>query len=254
VVSPETGLLLAGAVAAGFVQGVAGFAFGMVAMSFWVWSLEPQVAAVMVVFGSLAGQLVAVFSVRRGFNGARLGPFLAGGALGIPLGIWALPMLEPAAFKLAIGTALGMGCPAMLWAERWPRVQAGRLADTCVGAVGGAMTAVGGFGGLVPSLWCTLRRMDKDEQRSVMQNFNLAALSVTAGGYLLAGVVTAPMVPQLAVVIPALILPALLGARVYAGLSPLQFRRVVLSLLSLAGATMAASALLTGWSPSGGHA
>lgn len=243
--TPEAGLLLAGAATAGFVQGVAGFAFGMVAMSFWVWSLEPRVAAVMVVFGSLAGQLVAVFSVRRGFNGPRLGPFLAGGALGIPLGIWALPMLEPAAFKLAIGSALSLGCPAMLWADRWPRVQAGRLADACVGVVGGAMTALGGFGGLAPSLWCTLQQMDKDEQRSVMQNFNLAALSVTAAGYLLAGVVTAPMVPQLALVIPALILPSLLGARVYAGLSPLQFRRVVLGLLSLAGATMVASALLT---------
>ena len=245
MVSPETGLLLAGAVAAGFVQGVAGFAFGMVAMSFWVWSLEPQVAAVMVVFGSLAGQLVAVFSARRGLNGATLAPFLAGGALGIPLGVWALPMLDPAAFKLAIGTALSLGCPAMLWADRWPPVRAGRLADAGIGAVGGVMTAVGGFGGLVPSLWCTLRRMDKDEQRSVMQNFNLAALSVTAAGYLLAGVVTAPMVPQLAVVIPALIIPSLLGARVYAGLSPLQFRRVVLGLLSLAGATMVGSALLT---------
>jgi uncharacterized membrane protein YfcA len=251
-VSPETVLLLAGAVAAGFVQGVAGFAFGMVAMSFWVWSLEPQVAAVMVVFGSLAGQLVAVFSARRGLNGATLAPFLAGGALGIPLGVWALPMLDPAAFKLAIGTALSLGCPAMLWADRWPPVRAGRLADAGIGAVGGVMTAVGGFGGLVPSLWCTLRRMDKDEQRSIMQNFNLAALSVTAGGYLLAGVVTAPMVPQLAVVIPALILPALLGMRVYAGLSPAQFRRVVLSLLSLAGLTMVASSALTGWSPRGG--
>jgi hypothetical protein len=31
---------------------------------------------------------------------------------------------------------------------------------------------------------------------------------------------------------------------VYAGLSPLQFRRVVLGLLSLAGVTMVASALL----------
>jgi uncharacterized membrane protein YfcA len=185
-----------------------------------------------------------VFSARRGLNGATLAPFLAGGALGIPLGVWALPMLDPAAFKLAIGTALSLGCPAMLWADRWPRVRAGRLADAGIGAVGGVMTAVGGFGGLVPSLWCTLRRMDKDEQRSVMQNFNLAALSVTAAGYLLAGVVTAPMVPQLAVVIPALIIPSLLGARVYAGLSPLQFRRVVLGLLSLAGVTMVASALL----------
>lgn len=30
-----------GAAVAGFVQGLSGFAFGMVAMSFWAWVLEP---------------------------------------------------------------------------------------------------------------------------------------------------------------------------------------------------------------------
>ena len=39
-------LIALGAMVAGFVQGLSGFAFGMVAMSFWAWSLEPQVAAV----------------------------------------------------------------------------------------------------------------------------------------------------------------------------------------------------------------
>jgi hypothetical protein len=34
-----------GAVAAGFVQGLSGFGFGMVAMSFWAWTLEPRLAA-----------------------------------------------------------------------------------------------------------------------------------------------------------------------------------------------------------------
>ena len=36
-----------GAAVAGFVQGLSGFAFGMVAMSFWAWVLEPQLAAVL---------------------------------------------------------------------------------------------------------------------------------------------------------------------------------------------------------------
>ena len=50
---------------AGFVQGISGFAFGMVAMSFWVWGVEPHVAAVMTVFGSLVGQLLAVTREKR---------------------------------------------------------------------------------------------------------------------------------------------------------------------------------------------
>lgn len=40
-----------GAIAAGFVQGLSGFAFSLVAMSFWAWSVEPTLAAVLAVFG-----------------------------------------------------------------------------------------------------------------------------------------------------------------------------------------------------------
>ena len=41
-----------GAVAAGFVQGLSGFAFGMVAMSFWAWVLEPRLAAALAAVGA----------------------------------------------------------------------------------------------------------------------------------------------------------------------------------------------------------
>ena len=39
--APELRLLMAGAAVAGFVQGLSGFTFGMVAMSFCVWGIEP---------------------------------------------------------------------------------------------------------------------------------------------------------------------------------------------------------------------
>ena len=44
-----------GAAVAGFVQGLSGFAFGLVAMSFWAWTVEPQLAALLAVFGALTG-------------------------------------------------------------------------------------------------------------------------------------------------------------------------------------------------------
>ena len=46
-------LVAVGAIVAGFVQGLSGFAFGMVAMSFWVWVLDPRLAAALAVFLSL---------------------------------------------------------------------------------------------------------------------------------------------------------------------------------------------------------
>ena len=48
---------------------------------------------------------------------------------------------------------------------------------------------------------------------------------------------------MMAIVAPAVLVPVLLGARVYVGLSELAFRRVVLTLLTLAGAAMLVSSL-----------
>jgi len=62
-------------------------------------------------------------------------------------------------------------------------------------------------------------------------------------GYALSGAVTADMWPRFAIVALALVLPAILGARLYSGLSAEAFRRVVLLLLSLAGAAMVVAAL-----------
>lgn len=243
-VSTDLILLIAGAATAGFVQGVSGFGFSMVALSFWVWGFEPRTAAVMAVFGALSGQVLSAFTVRRALSVSTLLPFLAGGALGIPLGVWALPHLDPAVFRLTVGVILLVCCPAMLLASRFPTVQhGGRSADAIVGAVGGVMGGLGGFSGVAPSLWCTLRGYDKDLQRSVIQNFNLAALSVTMATYIATGAVSAAILPQFAIVLPALVIPSLIGARVYVGLSPLAFRRVVLSLLTMVGVAMVAAAL-----------
>ncbi len=212
-----------GAAVAGFVQGLSGFAFGMVSMSFWAWVLDPRLAAALAVFGALTGQLLAVFSVRRGFNWALLWPFLLGGLAGIPLGVRVLPHLDMDWFKVVLGALLALWCPVMLMAQRLPRI--------------------GGVAGSVPTLWCTLRGFNKDTQRAVIQNFNLSMLAVTMATYLATGIVTRDMAPMFAVVAPAMLIPTLLGTRLYIGISEVTFRRLVLGLLTCSGLTLLASSL-----------
>jgi uncharacterized membrane protein YfcA len=233
-----------GAVVAGFVQGLSGFAFGLVSLSFWAWVLDPQLAAVLAVSGAFTGQVVAALSVRRGFDLGRLAPFVLGGLAGIPLGLLLLPRLDADWFKALLGLLLMVWCPAMLFAKNLPRITAGgRLADAAVGLGGGLMGGLGGFTGVLPTLWCTLRRYERDVQRSVIQNFNLAMLSVTMATYLASGLVTRATLPMLAVVLPAMLVPTFLGARIYLGISEAAFRRLVLSLLILSGLALVSAAV-----------
>jgi uncharacterized membrane protein YfcA len=233
-----------GAAVAGFVQGLSGFAFSMVALSIWAWAVEPRLAAAMAVFGGLTGQVLAALTVRRGFDLKRLLPFLAGGVVGIPIGVALLPHLDVVLFHVLFGGLLVTWCPVMLMARRLPHLKAGgRWADGVVGATGGVMGGLGGFTGAVPTLWCTLRGFDKDAQRAIIQNFNLAALAMTMASYLASGVVTHDMLPMFAIVAPAMLLPALLGARLYIGISEAAFRKIVLSLLTASGVALLASSL-----------
>jgi uncharacterized membrane protein YfcA len=242
--APELIVLVAGAVAAGFVQGLSGFGFSLVAMSFWAWAIDPRIAAVTAVFGALTGQVVAAVTVRRGFHLARLLPFIAGGLVGIPLGVLLLPRLDATIFRAFIGTMLALWCPAMLFAGRIPRITVGgRAADAAIGACGGVMGALGGATGAIPTLWCTLRGFDKDTQRAVIQNFNLATLAVTMAGYLASGLVTREMLMPFAIVAPAMLVPVLLGARLYIGISEATFRRIVLGLLTASGIALLVSSL-----------
>lgn len=232
-------VLIAGAAAAGFVQGLSGFAFGLVATSIWAWWLPPQLVAPMSVFGALTGQLVAFVTQRRPMQWPRLAPLLLGGLCGLPLGVWLLPRLDAATFQLGVGLMLAVWCPVMLLSSRIPHITGGgRAADTAVGLAGGVTGAIGGFTGPLPTLWCTLRGWDKDTLRGVIQNFNLVMLAVTFTSYVASGIVKPAMVPQLAVVAAVLLVPVLLGARLYAGISQEAFKRVVLTLLACTGVAL----------------
>ena len=239
-----------GAALAGFVQGLSGFGFGLTAMALWAWALEPRLAATLSVFGALTGQTLSAFTVRRGWDLRALLPFILGGLAGLPLGLYLLPRMDVPMFKAALGAMLVVVCPLMFFAARLPRVRGGRAGDVLAGAAGGVMGGLGGFTGVVPTLWCTVRGFDRDRQRAVIQNFNLAMQVVTFASYLASGIVQRDMLPLLAIVAPAMLVPSLLGARMYLGISDAAFRKVVLGLLEASGVALLVSSvpvLLARW-------
>jgi uncharacterized protein len=241
-------VLVLGAAVGGFVQGVSGFAFAMVAMAIWVWSVDPQLAAVMAVFGGWTGQVVSAIRVRRGWHVSLLWPFLLGSLIGIPIGQRLLPLLDANRFKLVLGGMLVVCCSAMLATKRLPSIKhGGRPADAAVGLLGGVMAPLSGFSGLAPALWATLRGYTKDEHRAVLQNFNLAVLSATLASNVWYGRARAEHLPMMGLVAGSLLVPSIWGSKIYLGMSAAAFRNGVLWILVFAGLTMLASAAKNLW-------
>lgn len=229
-------IVATGSMLAGFVQGLAGFGFGLTSLAVWSWTMEPAMAVPIVVYGSLIGQLLAVPSMRHGFNGRRLFPFLLGGVMGVPLGMKLLQMMDPLFFKFGIGLLLTAYCTTLLLIRRIPRItHGGRLADGVMGWIGGVM---GGFGGIpapVPTLWCALRGWPKDQQRSVFQAFNLFMHVASLLGLYLYGMITPEVLRLFLIVTPVMLLPTMIGIRLYHRMSDGTFRFLLLSLLALTG-------------------
>lgn len=236
-------IVLGGAAAAGFVQGLAGFAFALASLSIWAWAVDPALAAPMAVFGSLVGQLVTLPIVGRHFNCKGMLPFVAGGVLGVPVGIFLLSVLDPEGFKLALGVFMIVYCPIMLFVPAGFRLDfGGNWANAAAGWLGGVFGGLGGLSGPIPTLWCTLKGMDKDSQRGVMQGFNIAMHITTMIGYFLAGtIITGETLRHFGLIATALVVPALLGAMLFRRLDTRAFRRLVLVLLFVSGLVLAGS-------------
>jgi len=233
-----------GAAVGGFVQGLSGFAFGLTAMAIWAWSVEPMLAGPLVAFGTLVGQLLSIGVVRRGLDAGLIWPLVAGGILGVPLGVALLPHLDPLQFKLGVGVLLLLWCPAMLVARDIPRITGGgRLADAFVGWIGGIMCGIAGLNGPAPTLWTTLRGWERDRQRAAFQTFSLVTQTLTITTYFAAGIIQAGTTRLFAVVVPAMLIPTLLGARLYRRFTDTGFRRIVLGLLSASGAILVATSV-----------
>ena len=237
-------IVAAGAAFGGFAQGLSGFAFGLIALSIWVWVLDPTVVAPLVVFGSLAGQFATTGVLRRTWKPSLFLPFVVGGVLGVPLGVALLHWVDPLAFKIGVGVLLVLWCPTMLLLRDLPQIAwGGRLADGCVGWIGGVMGGLGGLTGPAPILWARLRGWDRHTQRAVFQTFNFCMQCLTAIAYASSGAVTHQLLLLLAVTVPALLIASRIGNHLYYRISDRAFSRVILILLSTSGVVLIVSSL-----------
>lgn len=221
---------------AGFIQGVTGFAFALIATSLWTWTLEPQLLVPTVVLTSLLGQVISIVSVKTEVTLARATPFLAGGAVGVPLGVLILPMLNTTAFRFSIGVILLVYCSIMFSGRRLPLVRSGgRLADSCVGLIAGVMGGATGISGPPMILWCGLRGWDKEAQRATFQSFFIGTQILTIGIFVAKGLINASSVQLALVAAVPIVLSSWIGSRVFKRFTGPQFQKAVYGLLFVSG-------------------
>jgi len=229
-------VVAAGAAAGGFAQGLTGFAFSLVALSFWAWALPPQTAAPLAVFGALLGQIASLASFRGGFEWGRILPLVIGGILGVPLGVFFLHNVDPQRFRLLVGMLLIGYCLFALFAGHSMVVtRGGRGLDAVFGLFGGVLGGLGGMTGFMPAIWTQMRGWKRDLRRATMQAYNISMHVVTIAVYFRTGTLAGADLGQFLIVAPAMLIPSYLGARVYQRFSDRAFTQAVLVALLFSG-------------------
>jgi uncharacterized membrane protein YfcA len=229
-------LLLLGALAGGFVSGLAGFGTALMALGIWLYALPPSVAVPLVLSCSIVAQIATLPSIWRSIDFRLVWPFLIGGLAGVPLGTLLIAHADPGIFKLVIGVLL-LVFPGALYFTRDPIAPhfGGRGADGMVGFVGGILGGLAGLSGPPPILWANLRGWGKDERRGIFQIFNLTILTASLCLQAGTGFITVEVLRLSLLALPATLFGAWLGARIYRVLSDRNFRDIVLGLLFLSG-------------------
>ena len=229
-------LLFVGALAGGFVSGLAGFGTALMALGIWLYVLPPSLAVPLILVCSVVAQSSTLPSMWRSFDFSLAWPFVIGGLAGVPLGTRLVAHADPNVFKLTVGVFL-LVFPVLLHFNRdLPAIRfGGKLADGAIGFAGGILGGLAGLSGPLPILWASIRGWGKDERRGVFQLFNFTVLAAALALQVLSRMVDAELIWLALVAFPGTILGAALGARVYLAMSDKNFNDIVLALLFLSG-------------------
>jgi uncharacterized membrane protein YfcA len=231
-----TAALLAVFVAAA-VSSVAGFAFSALSGAILFHLLDSPIYAIQVIIiCNLATKLSNVATLRRSICWPSLPVFLAGGFLGVPVGVYLMLYAQTDSYQMAVGGLL-VACGAYLFLHR-PTISRsmGPLTDVCVGVLGGLTAALAG--GVFVTIWCAMKGWDKARQRGVYQPFILMTQPVTLIALFVMRRTSLEPAPSdwltLAFIPPAL-LGAWIGLHVFERLSERQFEWAANALLIVSG-------------------
>src|ERR1700731_3255904 len=184
-------LLLLGALAGGFVSGLAGFGTALMALGIWLYVVPPSIAVPLVLICSIVGQTSTLPSLWRSIDFKLVWPFLVGCLAGVPLGTMLVAYADPHIFRLSVG-ALLLVFPTALYFHRKPIALSfgGKAADTAIGFAGGILGGMAGLSGPVPILWASIRAWGREERGGGLQPFNWPILSGALAVQAAAGFIT----------------------------------------------------------------
>jgi uncharacterized membrane protein YfcA len=227
-----------GALVGGVAAGASGFAFGLAASSIWLHKIDPVHSAILITASGVFLHMTTLWPLRRHIEFSRLSPFVIGGVIGVPIGVYLLAYTDAATLKVVLGTFLVVFGTYALLAPKLPAFTVGgRAADGAIGFIGGILGGIGGYSGVLPTIWTQLRGWSKEMARAVYQPYVIVIQAITVVGILLVAFDWTSLVLFIAILPPVLV-GTWIGWQLFGRLNDRRFRQALAVLLIASGATL----------------
>lgn len=228
-------LLLSAAVFSGaFVSGLAGFAFSAVAGGILLHVMEPLEAVPLMMACSIGVQSASLWALRHNIRWSESIVLVIGGLVGVPIAVWLLRNVDATAFRVGFGVAVAVYASYMLCRPSLKYLHPmHRGRNALVGFGGGLIGGLTAMPGALPTIWCDLNGVPKNQQRGLVQPF-IAAMQIFALVIMIARNDLSPkVVVDLALSLPALMVGSVLGIIAFRNVNEVTFRRIILLVLLL---------------------
>jgi len=229
-------IVFAGALAGGLVNGLTGFGTALTVLGIWLYAIPPTVAATLVILCSSVSQLQTLPMIWRTIRWEYVLAFVVPGVLGVPIGTYLLPHIDPRLFKIGIGVFLVAYTSYVLMRRAQMKMTWGGVAADCaVGFAGGILGGIAGLSGVLPAVWTDMRGWTKEHRRGVLQVYNIATLALALTSHIVSGYLTRQVGVAAIVALPGTIGGVWLGAFIYRRIADRSYSRVIMALLLISG-------------------
>lgn len=234
--------LLASAAIAGFVRGYSGFGFALAAMPLMTAVLVPRDAIPVVLVFEIVLTLQLARGIKQDVAWNTLGWLVVGMAIGTPFGVGLVGLIPPEPMRIALCLIL-LVAAGLLWRPPSRAVAPTPPLITGTGVVSGVLSGGSAMSGPPVVLLFLATSNDAARSRATMMAFFLcsAAVALTLGLTTSVFPVRAPTLA--AVLFPAVVIGATLGARCFVRTNGRNYRRVTLSMITVIGTAALAHSL-----------
>ncbi len=238
----------------GLMSGLSGFGFSAVG-SLCLLFLPPKLAVPLLMALSTANQLMSVGQIREdmpktwaeAWPGGSA-PYVLGGVVGVPLGVWLLNNLPAQKLMLVFGVILIAYSVYSLAkaASHKTRGVGGAASGVAVGFIGGTIGGFTAFPGAAVVVWTGLRNLPKKVSRAIVQPYILVLqiVSLATNAYTHPAIFGHRFWLLLAITLPVVLPGTFGGVMLYRRISDVNFKRISFILLGLSGVGLLVKVLL----------